>query len=447
VIYPGSTEDVQEVVRYCNVHQIQLIPFGGGTNIVGGVEVLEDKPTVCLDMKLMSKVLEIDEISQVARIQAGALGPVMEAQLSETGWTLGHFPDSFEFSTLGGWIATRSAGMQSDKYGKIEDMVVALTMVTPVGEIRTLEVPASSSGIDLKHMLIGSEGIFGVITEALMQVHRQSETKMFNGYFFPTFESGIAALRECAQKDIRPVINRLNDPHKTQMSIAFKEKSKGLKEQLVSQAFKKYMFEVKKYDPQKISMCLTAFEGDKAQVLQQKKRLDAVFKKHGALSVGDSPGKTFNETKYDFPYIRDYVMDRNIVADVSETSTTWSGLEELHQAMNQAFEKCSAQLGVPIFLACHISHTYHSGASLYFTWASPQREGLDAIEQYDTIKSLTEDVFVDRGATLSHHHATGYEHKKWIEKELSPTGLLALKGLKNTLDPQGIMNLGKILDM
>ena len=448
VIYPENESEIQKLLAWAKNNDICVVPFGGGTNIVGGVEVRTSKPCICLDMKRMSRVLDIDEESHLAEIQCGVLGPDLEKQLQKQGWTLGHFPDSFEFSTLGGWVATRSAGMQSDRFGKIEDMVVAIRLITPNGQIETLKVPKSSSGLDLKHMLIGSEGILGVITSVWMQIHPVTKKQTYLGFIFPSFELGVAALREAVKQDCVPTISRLNDPGKTQMSMSFKKPEKNPAKKFLSFLVKLYISKVKSVDLKNCAMTLVSFTGTTAQVKAQEKQIRKIYSQFGAICVGASAGETFNETKYDFPYVRDFVMDYGIIADVSETSVSWSKLFELYHDMYDEFEILGAQLGTPIFLSCHISHTYPTGASLYFTWACEEENRNNfSLKRYDIIKSKTEDVFLKHGATYSHHHATGYEHMPWVEKEHGSLGVDAVKALKSALDPKNTMNPGKVVDI
>ena len=444
VVYPETEADIVTIVREAADHDVVLIPFGGGSNIAGSLEAIDDgRMIVSLDMKRMDKVLELDKESCVARIQAGVMGPHMEEQLTALGFTLGHFPDSFEYSSLGGWIATRSAGMQSDKYGKIEDMVISLRVVTPSGTIVTRTVPKSSNGIDVNHLCIGSEGILGIITEAAMQVHPLPECREFYGYVFPDFESGVAAVRESVDREWKPVIMRLNDIGKSQLSFAYKSKSSGFKT-FLGKAAKSYLKNVKKFDLEQISLMLVAFEGNKQYFKTQRKHVDAIYKKYGAVALGTDPGKSFEKGKYDFPYLRDYVMDRNIMADVSETSTIWSNLLPLYREVMKAIETAIRNTGFEPFLGCHISHTYHSGASLYFTFGCQQIPGRE-IEQYLYIKKAAEDAFLGHGGTLSHHHAVGFEHLPWIKDDISETGIKAVQALKDGLDPKGVMNPGKII--
>lgn len=445
VIYPESEDDVCALMKGATEHDAVLVPFGGGSNIAGCLENREarNRMVVSLDMKRMDRVLEVDKESCVARIQAGSRGPVMEEQLEAQGFTLGHFPDSFEFSTVGGWVATRSAGMQSDKYGKIEDMVLSVRMVTPSGLLVTRTVPKSSNGIDVNHICIGSEGILGVITEVSLQVHRLPEKKEFYGYLFPDFESGVRAMRQCVDEDCMPTVARLNDPGKTALSFSFKSVQPFFKN-LMGKAVKKYLSLVKGFDMEKVCLMIMAVEGDRRTFSRVRSRVNSIYRKHGAFRLGISPGRAFQKSKYDFPYLRDFAMDRGVVCDVSETSTVWSNLLPLYYSTIESIQKAIVATGVAPFAGCHISHCYHTGSSLYFTFACMEN-GSGDIDQYLAIKKAAQDSFIRGGGTLSHHHAVGFEHAPWLEKDISATGVRAVRAIKDGLDPGGVMNPGKIL--
>jgi alkyldihydroxyacetonephosphate synthase len=396
---------------------------------------------VSLDMRRMRRVLAVDAESFTARVEAGVFGPDLEAQLNASGVTLGHFPDSFLHSTLGGWIATRSAGMQSDKYGKIEDMVVALRMVTPEGVLATRTVPKSSNGIDVNHLCIGSEGTLGVITEATMRIHPRPESRLVPAFLFPDFEGGIQAMRECVRRECMPSMVRLNDPDKTALSLAFKPPASQLS-QVVGKIFKGYL-RVKGFDLPRACLMLTAFEGGSADVARQVRQVSAVYHKFGGISLGSSAGRSFETTKYDFPHIRDFLLDREVTADVSETSTVWSNIHPLYRATMEAIHAGILESGVPPWGGCHISHTYRSGASVYFTFAFKQQLGSE-MEQYLKVKRAAQQSFMDHGATLSHHHAVGTEHLPWLAADISPLGVKAVAAIKHGLDPGNNMNPGRL---
>ena len=445
VVYPDTEEDVALVVRSAHEHGVVLVPFGGGSNIAGCLVPSDrgGRMVVSLDMCRMHRVLEVDRYSLTARIQPGVYGQHLEDQLAEHGVTLGHFPDSFLHSTLGGWVATRSAGMQSDIYGKIEDMVISLRMVTPSGTIITRTVPKSSNGIDIKHLCIGSEGILGVITEVVVQVHHKPEKEDWYGWLFPDFKSGLDAIHECHRGDCMPTVTRLNDPKKTALSFAFKHPKTGIKDK-IAKAFKWYIGNVKKIDFNQCCLMVVKYEGTPQAFNRIKNRVTAIYKKHRGVCLGAEPGRSFAKVKFDFPHLRDYVMDRSIMADVSETATTWDNLRTLHESGLADVEQAIKDTGVDAWVGCHLSHSYRTGASLYFTFGCLQREGRE-IEQYLYVKKAAEDAFMKNGGTLSHHHAVGTEHLPWVEEDLSPTGLKAVKALKAGLDPNDIMNPGKII--
>jgi len=442
VVYPENENDVLLTLRAAAEHDVMVIPFGGGSNISGCLERMEaNRMAVSLDMRRMRRVLTVDAESFTARVEAGVFGPDLEEQLGAHGMTLGHFPDSFLHSTLGGWIATRSAGMQSDKYGKIEDMVVALRMVAPEGVLVTRVVPKSSNGIDVNHLCIGSEGTLGVITEATMRVHPQPETRVVPAYLFPEFEAGAHAMRECVRRECMPSMVRLNDPDKTALSLAFKPPASRVS-QVVSNIFKGYL-RARGFDLRRACLMLTAFEGRDADVARQLREVSAVYRRFGGISLGSSAGKSFESTKYDFPHIRDFLLERTVTSDVSETSTVWSNIMPLYQAAASAIRGGIAESGVPPWAGCHISHTYRSGASLYFTFAFKQRPERE-MEQYLRVKRAAQQSFMDHGGTLSHHHAVGTEHLPWLATDISPLGVKAVAAIKHGLDPGNNMNPGRL---
>src|SRR5580704_2164305 len=292
VLYPENEHEVVMTIRAAAHHDVSIIPFGGGSNIAGCLERTDTRRmVVSLDMRRMRRVVAVDTESCTARIEAGAFGPDLEEQLQVYGLTLGHFPDSFLHSTLGGWIATRSAGMQSDKYGKIEDMVIALRMVTPVGVLATRIVPKSSNGINVNHLCIGSEGTLGVITEATMRVHPRPQSRRTHGYLFPEFEAGIAAMHECVRKECVPSMLRLSDPDKTALSLAFKPPSSGLS-QAVATCMKSYL-RVKGFDFARACLMITTFEGSKPGAARQHSQVNAIYRRFGGVDLGPGSGKSF----------------------------------------------------------------------------------------------------------------------------------------------------------
>jgi alkyldihydroxyacetonephosphate synthase len=444
VIYPDSEAAVVAIVGAAHRHGVVLVPFGGGSNIAGCLErlVSETRMVVSVDMARMRKVIAVDRASDMARIEAGAFGPDLEAQLSAAGVTMGHFPDSFRHSTLGGWIATRSAGMQSDRYGKIEDMVIGLRMVTPTGVVVTRTVPKASNGIDIRHLCIGSEGTLGIITEATMRVYPKPASRRIHGYIFPNFESGIAAMRECFVQECAPSMARLNDPYKTALSMAFKKRQTPL-EKLLSGVMKAYLGKIRKFDGATSCLMLTGYEGTEIAVARQLKDVGAIYRRFGAVDLGTSPGRSFEAAKYDFPHSRDFLMERGVMADVSETSSSWGGLMPLYHAGMKAIADAISETGVKPWVGCHVSHSYRTGASLYFTFGCEMKTGRE-IAQYQHIKKAALQSFIANGGTVSHHHAVGLEHLPWLTDDISAPGIAAVAGVKQGLDPADIMNPGRL---
>jgi alkyldihydroxyacetonephosphate synthase len=443
IVYPESERDVCLTLRAAAERDIVLIPFGGGSNIAGCLERMDARRMcVSLDMRRMRRVLGVDRRSFTAQIEAGVFGPDLEEQLGTHGVTLGHFPDSFLHSTLGGWIATRSAGMQSDKYGKIEDMVIALRMVTPEGSLETRIVPKCSNGIDVNHLCIGSEGTLGVITEATMRVHATPESRQVRGYLFPEFEGGIAAMFDCVNQECPPAMVRLNDPDKTALSLAFRPPASGYTK-IAGSLFKTYL-RSKGFAQPRTCLMLTAFEGGPRSVSRRLEQAEAIYRRCGAVGLGAGAGKSFEATKYDFPHIRDFLLDRNVTTDVSETATVWSNIRNVYRDTTAIVRAEVSKSGVRPWAGCHISHTYPCGASLYFTFGFRQQPGRE-MEQYLQVKRAVQQSFIDQGATLSHHHAVGTEHLPWLTADISPVGVKAVSAIKRGLDPGNIMNPGRLL--
>ncbi|WP_405058522.1 FAD-binding oxidoreductase [Kribbella sp. NBC_01505] len=445
VVYPADEEQIVAVLDAVVAADAVLIPFGGGSNIAGSLEAPSDetRQVVSLDMGRMNKVLSIDEESGLAQIQAGALGPDLEKQLGERGWTMGHFPDSFTHSSLGGWIATRSSGMQSDKYGDIADITKALRVVQPGRTLATRAVPVTSTGPSVREMILGSEGRLGIITEATVQVHRKPVKRVVIGYFFPDWKRGVAAMRAISASDATPSITRISDARETSFSFATRKSSKGFSK-LMSSALVAVL-KKRGWDLEQMCLSFIGYEGSEEHVARQRKLVKKIVSDHGGIGVGEGPGALYDQKKFDTPYIRDFLLDRGALADVSETSAAWSKLMPLYDTTVERVNKAFAQLGVKGFVMCHLSHSYHSGACLYFTFAFKAAEG-DPIAQYDVVKSAVQQSFIDSAGTLSHHHAVGTEHSRWMGDDISEAGVQMVSGIFSVVDPGRNLNPGKIVD-
>ncbi len=444
VVYPASEAEVVAIVDAACEADAVVIPYGGGSNIVGALEAVpgETRQVVSVNLGRMNKVLEIDDAAGLALIQAGVLGPDMELQLNAKGWTLGHFPDSFMWSTLGGWIATRSSGMQSDKYGDIADVTRGLRMVMKGQVLALRPLPSSSSGPSVREMIIGSEGRLGIITEAWVNVHRLPEVREIQAYFFPNYDAGLEAMTELAASDAAPSITRVMDANETQFSMANGKKSSRVSH-LMSRAIQEVMTR-KGWDLEQIALAFVGYEGTPVHVRYEKGLVGKIVSRHGGMGVGKGPGALYDQKKYDVPYIRDFLLDRGIPADVSETAMPWSKMKTMHDKTVAAAYRAMEEAGVQGFVMCHLSHSYHSGACQYFTFAINDASEQN-METYDRVKRAIQQSFMDNGGTVSHHHGVGEEHSPWLEQDISPAGVFIQRKLFDGVDPGHNFNPGKII--
>lgn len=449
VVYPQSHEDVERIVAAANAHKVALVPGGGRTNIVGAVEAqsLDGRFVVSLDMRRMNRLLWVDRKTMTACFEVGVLGPDLEASLKKEGLGLGHDPDSFEWSTLGGWLATCSSGMQSDKYGDIEDMCLSLKVVTPnAGTITTPPAARNGAGPTLKHFFIGTEGALGIITQATMIVHKLPEVKEFHGLLFPSWEQGAAAIHSLYLKEVHPSMIRLYDADETRLSFNLKPKTSPWV-QMVSDLTKKFLEKFKGYDLNSITLMIVGFEGEATNIKFLKKQAFKILKDHGGFWVGTGPGQSWYEKRYDLPLLRDLLLDRGLWVDVAETAVSWSNVLLLWKDVKQSILDAMQARGVPGWVGAHISHSYSSGVCVYFTFASVQisESSEDELNLYiEAKKAATEAVLRNHGA-LSHHHGVGFEHVPFMARYFDAGGLKTLRGLKEVLDPNNICNPGKLI--
>ena len=451
VVYPADQGQVASLIAWAADRDVAVIPFGGGSSVLGGVEPAPgDRFTITLDMARLDRVLSVDPVSRTARIQAGATGPEVEAQLNARGFTLGQFPQSFEFSTLGGWIATRSAGQNSIGYGKIEDMTQAVRVVTPIGIVETRDTPATAAGPSLLGMLIGSEGTYGVITEAAMRIHPLPQVQDYRGILFRDLEKGFAAFRDLMQSPaLRPAIIRLSDAPETAAQAVMGHEHHGLR-RLVDNLTGRYL-RVQGYDLNGgTTLMLLGFDGEGDWVTKQWSTALEICGAHQALVLGRAVGRSWMRDRYAHPYLRDTLLDHSVMVDTLETATTWTNLIHLYQAMRSAMKATIASTGGgPGYVMTHISHAYEHGASLYSTFLGRQSGDPDPLmrrAQWQEIKQATTGAILDAGGTLTHHHGIGRDHAPWLGQEVGPLGLKALRSLKRTFDPTGLLNPGILLE-
>lgn len=440
VVYPRHSHEVLALLKWCKKEQWAVIPFGGGTSVVGSInpDVGDFAGVMTLDTSWMNHLIELDTVSQRATFQAGIYGPELENILNQAGFTVGHTPQSFEFSTLGGWIAARGAGSASNKYGKMEEIMVSAKLATPQGEFSTPNHPASAAGPDLNHVLAGSEGVLGVITEATVKIHPAPQTHDARGFLFQDFAQGVEAVRQLSQSGVSLAMLRLSDGPETQFLFQFK-KHPGIKESLPKQLVKKFL-SWKGYTEEPALM-LVGLEGYDYEVKPCIKPLTQMAQAAGGFALGTKAGESWHKSRYSTPYLRDALLDKGVAVETLETATAWKNIMPLYAAVKATLEKTIQNWGVQVVVMTHISHCYRDGASLYFTFVYPMIEGRE-IDQYLEIKSAVCDVLVSAGGTLSHHHGIGREHAKWLKAEQGKLGLKGIKALRKALDPKGIMNPG-----
>jgi alkyldihydroxyacetonephosphate synthase len=437
VVHPGSREQLRALLEHCASSSIAVVPFGGGTSVVGGVAPLrgDHGAVIALDMRRMGRVLALDRESMTVTVQGGMRAAALERALASRGLTLGHFPQSFEYVSLGGCAATRSAGQASSGYGSVEELLVGLRLSAPAGDIELPPIPATAAGPGLRELLVGSEGTLGVIGELALRVRRAPRVRRYEGMFFEGFPAGVEAMRMLVQEHACPEVARLSDEPETRMALALE--SGGLKGALG----RAYLGARGRRDG---CLAILGFEGGAEEVAARRRRALALARGCGALPVGRAPGESWLRGRFAGPYLRDELLTHGVMVETLETATQWSNVGRLRREVGGAIGGALAAGGTPGLIMCHVSHLYETGASLYFTFIARQRPG-EEIEQWWAVKRAAGDAITRGGGTITHHHAVGRDHAPWMAAEVGDTGVAAIRALKHELDPRGIMNPGKLL--
>jgi len=412
VLRPGGEVEVLQLLRLCSDARVAVVPFGGGTSVVGGLSTDGDGFTgvAALDLRRLDRLLDLDEQSQTAELEAGLLGPAAEALLGERGYTLGHFPQSFEYASIGGFAATRSSGQASAGYGRFDDMVVGLRAATPGGMLDLGRAPASAAGPDLRQLLLGSEGAFGVITSVTVRVRPAPESRHYEGWRFASFAEGVAAVRTLTQSGAAPTVLRLSDETET----AVGQSGPGC-------------------------LMITGYEGSAAAVDAMRSATTATLTGLGGAAIGEAVGAAWADGRFHGPYLRDSLLDAGALVETLETAAFWSNLPQVYASVREAL---SGALGTALVL-CHVSHAYPTGASLYFTVVT--RQDADPVAQWARAKEAASRAIVDAGATITHHHAVGRDHRPYLRAEIGDVGVQILRAVKQTLDPAGVLNPGAMV--
>lgn len=426
VMLPADEGDIEKILEFCSRHRIAVVPFGGGTSVTGGLDPIRGDfdAVISLDLRRLDALHRLDEISGEAELGAGLTGPDAERLLGERGFSLGHFPQSFRFASIGGYAATRSSGQDSAGYGRFNDMVRGMRVVTPAGTLDLGRAPASAAGPDLRELFCGSEGTFGVITRVRVRVHPVPESVRYEAWSFPDFATGAAALRAVVQTGTGPTVLRMSDEVETGVNLAT---THSIGEQSVTGG----------------CLAITVFEGTPAHAESRHAETQALLTVHGGTSLGEAPAKAWEQGRFDAPYLRDSLLNAGAICETLETATTWSNVPVLKAAVTEALTAALSASGTPALVMCHISHVYPTGASLYFTVVAGQRG--DVAAQWHSAKIAACDAIIANGGTITHHHAVGADHRPWMTAEVGDLGVAVLRAVKQTLDPVGILNPGKLI--
>ncbi len=422
VVRPDGHAEVEAVLAWAHEHRVAVVPFGGGTCVTGGLAARRDgfAGVISLDLVRMKRLLAVDQVSMTATLQPGLRGPEAEALLARHGLTLGHYPQSYAHASIGGFAATRSSGQSSAGYGRFDAMVVGLTAATPTGSLDLGSSPANAAGPDLRQLLLGSEGTFGVITSVTVRVRRLPEVTTYEGWRWPSFDAGSEAMRALAQAGLLPTVIRLSDETETAINLADPSSIGGAE------------------DPG--CLMITGYEGTADQVAARRAAVTPALTALGGTPLGTGPGETWSRGRFAAPYLRDALLDHGVLVETLETATFWSNQERLYADVKDAL---TDSLGAGALVLCHVSHVYETGCSLYFTVAA--RQGEDPIGQWQAAKAAASDAIVAAGATITHHHAVGTDHKPWLAQEIGEVGVRVLRAVKAELDPAGILNPGVLI--
>jgi alkyldihydroxyacetonephosphate synthase len=430
-------EQILALLELCSKHSIAVVPFGGGTSVVGGVAPLrgEHDAVIALDLAGVAGVQGLDRESLSVTVGAGMRVAALERELACSGLTLGHFPQSFEYVSLGGCAATRSAGQASTGYGRFEDLVLGLRVLTPSGEIELPALPASAAGPDLRELIVGSEGTLGVIDRLNLAVSVRPAARVYQGLLFADFQSGAQTLRRLAQEGMAPTLARLSDEAETELTLRLA--GDGIKQNAA-----RLYFAARRRRAG--ALAIFGFEGEPEQVRRTWAHARSCAREHGAISLGAGAGQAWLASRFGAPYMRDELLTHGVMVETLETAAQWSDLHALKRAVAEAIAAALERCGTPGIVGCHISHLYRSGASLYFTFLARMLRG-DQERQWRAVKDAAGAAILANGGTITHHHAIGRDHSRWLAEEIGGAGIATLAALKQQLDPAGIMNPGKLL--
>ncbi|MCW2578865.1 MAG: FAD/FMN-containing dehydrogenase [Blastococcus sp.] len=436
VVLPGTTEQTAALLGICSELGVVVVPFGGGTSVVGGLAGTDpdDRPSVSLDLARMSSVQLLDVPSSLVTVGPGMRGPALEEALSREGLTFGHLPQSWEFATLGGYAATRSAGQNSTGVGRFDELVAGLTLATPAGVLELGHPPATAAGPDLLGLALGSEGTLGVITELRLRVRPKPVACSYEGWSFRSWAAGLAALQQLARHDLLPDIVRLSDGDETRANLLM---AAGAGARLLRRT-------LKARGHGDGCMLVLGWEGTPALVKARMKAAASSLRDGGAIRLGSRVGQSWKRHRFQAPYLRDRLMDAGLLVETLETAATWTALPTVYDAVRRALRETLTRDGRAPLIMSHLSHGYPTGGSLYVTVLADRDDALP-MQQWLTAKRAATDALLAAGGTLTHHHAVGADHRPWMEREIGRLGVEVLRAVKQRLDPAGICNPGVLL--
>ena len=449
VVYPASEQEARALLEYARKAGVKLIPYGGGTSVVGHINPLPGgAPVLTMDLSRLDRLLRLDEISHLATFEAGVSGPEIENQLNIRGYTLGHFPQSFEFSTLGGWIVTRSSGQQSYHYGRIEALFAGGHIETPTGSMDLPLHPASAAGPDLKQVLLGSEGRLGVVTRATLRVRRLPEFEGFYGVFFHNWEEGAIAVRQIAQAGVGVSMLRLSNAMETTTTLALSGQDILVK--WAGRGLRAVGFGNER--------CLLVFgvTGTNLQAGQAHREALETIRAHGGLMTGPAIGRMWKKSRFYAPYLRNTLWEAGYALDTLETAVPWSEVMATAEEVQKVLREGLANITERVLVFAHLSHVYHDGASIYVTYiyrragdpsdifrADPE----ETLRRWQVLKGAASRVILAHGGTISHQHGVGLDHAAYLATEKGPLGMQTLESVIRLFDPDGMMNPGKLLEI
>lgn len=438
VAYPTTHDEVVSALKLASDRGAHIVPWGGGTSVVGHLDVGgRDRPVLNLSLERMDQLLDIDPVSQLARFGAGTPGPKVEAQLRDRGFLLGHFPQSYDYSTVGGWVVTRSSGQQSLRYGRIENLFAGGKLVTPRGSLDVGGIPASSAGPDLREFVMGSEGRLGVLSEAVMRIRRLPEREDFHAVFFPTWDQGVEAMRHLVQSDLPLSMLRLSNETETETQLTLAGHEKAI-------TWLKRYLKVRGSGAQPVMMVL-GLTGLNREVLRTRREALTVCKLSRGVHAGRMIGQGWAKNRFNGPYLRNSLWRFGYGADTVETCINWPLSTGLMRAIEKVAFEAFASENEKVHAFTHLSHVYRQGCSIYstFVFRSAGDHDID-FARWQKLKMRVSETIVKHGGTISHQHGVGVDHAPYLAAEKGALGIDLLRACARELDPAGIMNPGKL---